>query len=37
MNIEGQFLLGLTGWISLQSKGLKSLKQLGQSHMAVNW
>ena len=27
MNIQGWFPLGLTGWISLQSKGLKSLFQ----------
>ena len=28
VNIQGWFPLGLTGWISLQSKGLKSLLQL---------
>ena len=35
MNIEGWFSLGWTGWISLQSKGLKSLLQNHSSKASI--
>ena len=35
MNIQDWFLLGLTGWISLQSKGLKSLLQHHSSKASI--
>ena len=37
MNIQDWFPLGLTGWISLQSKGLKSLLQHHSSEASVLW
>ena len=37
MNIQDWFPLGLTGWISLLSKGLKSLLQIRTSQMACTW
>ena len=35
MNIQDWFPLGLTGWISLQSKGLKSLLQYHNSKASI--
>ena len=35
MNIQDWFLLGLTGWISLQSKGLSSLLQHHNSKASI--
>ena len=37
MNIQDWFPLGLTGWISLQSKGLKSLVQDHNSKTSILW
>ena len=37
MNIQDWFPLGLTGWISLQSKGLKSLLQHHSSKTSILW
>ena len=37
MNIQGWFPLGLTGWISLQSKTLKSLLQHCSSKVSILW
>ena len=37
MNIQDWFPLGWTGWISLQSKGLKSLLQHHSSKASVLW
>ena len=37
MNIQDWFPLGLTGWISLQSKGLKSLFQHHSSKASILW
>ena len=37
MNIQDWFPLGLTGWISLQSKGLKSLLQHHNSKASILW
>ena len=37
MNIQNQFLLGLTGWISLLSKGLNSLLQHHSSKALIFW
>ena len=37
MNIQGWFPLGCTGWISLQSKGLKSLLQHHSSKISILW
>ena len=37
MTIQNWFLLGWTGWISLQSKGLKSLLQHRSSKASVLW
>ena len=37
MNIQGWFPLGLTGFISLQSKGLKSLLQCHNSKESAFW
>ena len=37
MTIQNWFLLGWTGWISLQSKGLKSLLQHHSSKALVLW
>ena len=37
MNIQDWFPLGRTGWISLQSKGLKSLLQHHSSKASILW
>ena len=37
MNIQDWFPLGWTGWISLQSKGLKSLLQHHSSKASILW
>ena len=37
MNTQHWFLLGLTSWISLQSKGLKSLLQHHSSEASILW
>ena len=37
MNIQGWFPLGLTGWITLQSKGLSSLLQHHSSKASILW
>ena len=37
MNIQNWFPFGLTGWISLQSKGLKSLLQHHSSRASILW
>ena len=37
MNIEDWFPLGLTGWISWQSKGLSSLLQHHSSKVSILW
>ena len=37
MNIQDRFPLGWTGWISLQSKGLKNLLQHHSSKASVLW
>ena len=37
MNIQDWFSLGLTGWISLQSKGLKSFLQHHSSKASILW
>ena len=37
MNIQDSFILGLTGWISLQYKGLSSLFQQHSSKASILW
>ena len=37
VNIQGSFRLGLTGWISMQSKRLKSLLQHHSSKALILW